>query len=172
MPAHSRAPSHIAPCQNWSVTGRSAIRPTLEVAGIAIALAGLAAGGSRYLANYGEHYYSCAGKPTPCLTYSRVEDTGALTGLGGFAAILLLLLSLALWRVRRPSLWSGIVFVTVGLPLILLLLISAYLALGSVLLGPPDSLPLIGIVVGLVGATATAAMTTVRNLLARARVRN
>jgi hypothetical protein len=88
----------------------------LEVAGIAIALAGLANVGVRFLANYGEHSYSCVGKPTPCLDYSRVDDPAALVTLAGLAAILAFLLALAIWRVWHPSQWSGIVFVAIGAP--------------------------------------------------------
>jgi hypothetical protein len=148
------------------VVGRSAIRPTLEVAGLVVALAGLATGGSRYLANYGEHSYSCIGKPTPCLSYSRVDDPGALVILAGLAGILILLLGLAVWRVRHPSRSSGVVFVAVGLPLSLLLTYSALLTLDSVFFGPPDSV-LIAIIAGVLMATATASVATIRPLLTR-----
>jgi len=44
------------------------------------------------VSNYGEHSYSCIGKPLPCLSYSKVEDPYALLGLALFLCVLALVL--------------------------------------------------------------------------------
>src|SRR3989442_15662853 len=44
------------------------------------------------VSNYGEHSYSCVGKPLPCLSYSKVDDPYALLGLALLLCLLVLVL--------------------------------------------------------------------------------
>ncbi len=139
----------------------SAVRPTLEVAGTLVALLSTVGTGFRYLSNYGEHTYSCVGKTLPCLTYSRVEDPGALLGLSVEVLVLGLLSILAMWRVRHPSLWSGIVLATVGGLYCCLTFVAGLYALAFIWLGPPDPL-LITTFTGIGVATGAALLTSMR----------
>ena len=91
----------------------SKVLVAIEVAGNALAL-GL--GGlliwSRFwwlISNYGEHTYSCEGKPLPCLSYSKIDDPSALVGLAMLLSVLLLLLlatGLHVWTHRNIWLFA------------------------------------------------------------------
>ena|SRR2546430_10021599 len=57
---------------------------------LAVCLGGLLTSGNLWslVSNYGEHSYSCVGKPLPCLSYSKVEDPYALLGLALLLCVL------------------------------------------------------------------------------------
>jgi len=112
----------------------------IEIAGnlLAILLGGFLTSVNLWLlvSNYGEHSYSCVGKPLPCLTYSKVDDPYAVVGLALLLGVLgLLLLATGLHIRTRGTIWLFVLLGISGVYWLMLVVGLGVLILGSLLSG-------------------------------------